>query len=500
MKGQRKNFIYSFILFSLMSFSQKREIKKIDSLLELSEKYAWTDRMEALKFAKKANVIAERIHNSEKKAYTYLYIGKALSFLGLTSQSFYYIEKASRENFTSGDIILQALIKQENSANFGKIGLDSQVLKENLSIIKLLKSIESPMAARIRLRAYGNISAYYMNTGDFKTALKFMKIAEYYSKDILLANTEHIKGAISNLETNKGYIYLHLFKNRDSALFYFKKSLSTVISDSSESKSTPYRALSEFYEQQKEYDQALKYSLLSAEDLESRKLDITDYKTSLYFKIAELYKRLGQTDKQKEYLDKYNKENEKTVLRNPASLRKAVEVILNTEKTIKEDEYQKLTIISGFIIMIVILISILIYRIKSGQTQHIINEKDQRLREKRDIISNKEQEARSLSDKLNGAAKELIDLAKSNNPIFYKRFIEIYPDFQSRILAANSNMSNSEFILLAYIFLNIDTKDIADMSYKSVRTVQNRKYRLRKKLGLSTHQDFYVWIKEFLKY
>ena len=90
-------------------------------------------------------------------------------------------------------------------------------------------------------------------------------------------------------------------------------------------------------------------------------------------------------------------------------------------------------------------------------------------------------------------------LAKKNDPNFYTRFSEVYPYFQDKLLSINLNLQTSELILLAYIYLNFETKEIADYIFKSSKTIQNRKHLLRKKLNIPTHQDFHIWLKSNFK-
>ena len=118
-----------------------------------------------------------------------------------------------------------------------------------------------------------------------------------------------------------------------------------------------------------------------------------------------------------------------------------------------------------------------------------------RISKKRNLLSKKEEETQELKQKLNYSFEEIIKLAKENHPNFYTRFQEVYPDFQRKILAINPSLQNSELVLLAYIYLNFETKEIADYTYKSPKTIQNRKHLLRKKLNISSSEDFYVWLK-----
>ena len=58
--------------------------------------------------------------------------------------------------------------------------------------------------------------------------------------------------------------------------------------------------------------------------------------------------------------------------------------------------------------------------------------------------------------------------------IFFKRLKEKYPD-----------LSPNDLKMCAYIKMNIPTKEITTLTNISLRGVEIRRYRLRKKLGLS---------------
>ncbi|MCC3217846.1 LuxR C-terminal-related transcriptional regulator, partial [Chryseobacterium sp. X308] len=96
------------------------------------------------------------------------------------------------------------------------------------------------------------------------------------------------------------------------------------------------------------------------------------------------------------------------------------------------------------------------------------------------------------------AFKELIQLAKENNPEFLTRFNEYYPHFSEELLKV-SPLKISEIRFCAYIYLNFSTKEIAEYTFTSVRTVQTKKYNLRKKLNIPGDMDIYVWFSKLLK-
>ncbi|MEJ5103149.1 helix-turn-helix transcriptional regulator [Chryseobacterium sp. MYb328] len=81
---------------------------------------------------------------------------------------------------------------------------------------------------------------------------------------------------------------------------------------------------------------------------------------------------------------------------------------------------------------------------------------------------------------------EIIELAENDSPVFFEKFQLYFPDFIPNILNINSNLIYSELYICALMRLNFDTKKIASCINCSVRAVESRKYRIRKKLGISS--------------
>jgi DNA-binding CsgD family transcriptional regulator len=69
----------------------------------------------------------------------------------------------------------------------------------------------------------------------------------------------------------------------------------------------------------------------------------------------------------------------------------------------------------------------------------------------------------------------------------------LYPDFENKLLDINPKLTNSELEFCAFLRLNFSSKEIANYTFISVRTVQNKKYRLRNKLKIPNETDTYVF-------
>ncbi|WP_053003825.1 helix-turn-helix transcriptional regulator [Sphingobacterium sp. Ag1] len=94
----------------------------------------------------------------------------------------------------------------------------------------------------------------------------------------------------------------------------------------------------------------------------------------------------------------------------------------------------------------------------------------------------------------------LIAIAKSNNPAFLLLFSDLYPDFIEALKALAPNIRSSELEFCAMAFLNFSTKNIAEYTYVTIRAVQIRKNRLRKKFDIPSDADFNNWMRERSKY
>lgn len=88
----------------------------------------------------------------------------------------------------------------------------------------------------------------------------------------------------------------------------------------------------------------------------------------------------------------------------------------------------------------------------------------------------------------------LIELIKKNDPGFMYVFEQAYPDFSTRLLEINPQLSKSEIEFCALLKLNLSTKEVAQYKFLEPRTVQNKKHRIRKRLKINSTTDIYNWI------
>ena len=78
--------------------------------------------------------------------------------------------------------------------------------------------------------------------------------------------------------------------------------------------------------------------------------------------------------------------------------------------------------------------------------------------------------------------------------MFQKNFANIYPNFISYLSNYNSELSTNDIKVCCYLKMNQTTKDIAQLTGLSVRAIENRRYRLRKKLNLDKKTNLVTFL------
>ncbi|MEJ5105654.1 helix-turn-helix transcriptional regulator [Chryseobacterium sp. MYb328] len=92
------------------------------------------------------------------------------------------------------------------------------------------------------------------------------------------------------------------------------------------------------------------------------------------------------------------------------------------------------------------------------------------------------------------SSNELYELAMSKNSLFITYFKSEFPDFFEKILYTCPSLISSELEICALLKLNLSTKEIAIATNATIRAVENKKYRIRKKFNLTSETDLNLHI------
>jgi DNA-binding CsgD family transcriptional regulator len=74
---------------------------------------------------------------------------------------------------------------------------------------------------------------------------------------------------------------------------------------------------------------------------------------------------------------------------------------------------------------------------------------------------------------------------------FEKYFIEVHPRFYNSLKQKYPDLSQNELKVCALIRLNLNNKQIAEITGKSSRSVENTRYFIRKKMDLSLEDNLF---------
>ncbi|AZA53464.1 helix-turn-helix transcriptional regulator [Chryseobacterium sp. G0201] len=481
-------------------FCQIDNFKEIDELLKKADtsnkKY---EDLKELEYAKKANTLAKRTKDSERMAKSYFFMARSLLNLELQKESLTYIQKASAEKYTKKDVILQAMLAELKGSNYQFLNLASQYAQEEQKAINLLKNNNDYTSLEIKSRAYANLALYnlsYKKNRDLDSTFIYFKLQE---KQLRQLPEEKYFSAICEHYSFVGNAFL-ASKKSDSALYYLQKSYQLKQKYKDPVLYIEYAYFGNYFYYQKQYLKALDFYLKAAQNIKkysARK----SYLTECYMQISDIYGILGQKDKQENYKSLNLKIQNEILAKQNSNVNYAINIILKD----KADEYDKVQqknyVYIAILVILLFIFFFFLYKFLNKDIklkENIISEVTNTLQNKEDIITQKKNETKQLQQKVNDSYQEIIELAKNNDPAFYLRFQEVYPEFQKKLLEISPGLRTTELILCAYTFLGFTIKDVADYTFKSVNTVRNRKQNLRKKFNLQTEEDMGIWLRNLI--
>jgi DNA-binding CsgD family transcriptional regulator len=482
-------FVFGFL------YSQRIELKRVDGLLEKSKETLYTNTIQSLTYAKDAAMIAENEKNSLKMAESYLNIARCTSILMDYKDSFLYIEKGLNESQTKNYTILECQFREIEAINYNKLKFDGSELEEYQRIIKLLSGKNDIESKKIISRVNARIASYYLNKHESLYSEKFINNAISIYHEIAKNQDDNFSDNL-NLYTIKGYICLSNLKY-DSAYYYFNKSYAHL--NKINRKYIQFISLGDYYFELKNHIKAVDFYYKSLQELEQNRIKDLEYSTSVNKKMSMSYGFLNDKAKEKIYLEKYYIESDELAGSKVTNLQSGVNMV-EKEYQNRSEKFRKLNwIIFLSAIMPFMFLNILIgyqYLKLKRKKKAVISEKDLLIQEKDHLEEEKNMYYVKLQQKLDVTLEEVIYEAKKNTTSFFEKFQAFYPEFSPRLLEYDPSFNLGELTLLAYVYLNFSSKEIAEYTFRSYRTIQTRKYTLRKKLGLEKGEDLYVWLKK----
>ncbi len=343
------------------------------------------------------------------------------------------IENADKRHKRLGDIYNALALFSGNSK---AIGLFKKSYSEYIKVRRPVKSI-------------GELQQVEDNLADAFLKIKQLDSAEFYlNKAIPLAAEEKDTMTMAFIYTNFGELYFTRNQYAIAERYYKKGIVMTQKFNDARLLKDIYLPLSKVCAALNEKEEALKYLELNAKLVDSlNNIEKSSIKTPL------------------NYIVQY-KENQLAAIRN-----KYLHIILQI----------------CFILIVVACASIYLYnrfRKKLKLTTEKINE----------LVANINLNEDKRSPAKIEELKIVVQLAVNNAPAFITKFNQYDTEFSKKLLKLAPGLVLSEIEFCALLRLNFETKEIARYSRISVRAVEGKKYRIRKKLGVPSDQDINVWM------
>lgn len=462
-------FVLLFTLLSCSKDSYSRYEKEFDTpLLRQNEQLRLSGDYNSL-----VELNKEYYAKAEKMSYEE---GKALCFLNLANVN------RTLENYKRAEFFFSKAyqILQHSSSNVHKAKYWNDYSNLQLELKRLDKSFEYNSMAINYIKDVPEspfrddvLFKIYYKRGDYLSQKKkYTDALNYFHKAGKLDHT-------GRAECSIGDLYLYGFKNLDSAHAYLFK----IADECNRQNRTDGVALNantvlgEYYIMTKQYDKAEKSLQKALEINQKTKYIFAQYTKYIYTDFKSLYERMGDKEKALVYLQAYTNETSKSNEALLAAINDDMEGFIS-ETEIDAQRHKNN-------VLVIIIISIFVFSVLGIYAWKIIGQLRSGKKELR-------YEAEELEIQMQDTnLEEVIELARKNDPSFLDVFKEVYPGFIEKVLAVNPDIENSDLVFCAMLKLHLTSKEIASYTFVQPRSIQQKKYRLRKKLNIPTEIDIY---------
>ncbi|MGF1554750.1 tetratricopeptide repeat protein [Paucihalobacter sp.] len=366
-----------------------------------------------------------------------------------------------------------------------------------------------------------NMAINLKNQKQYEEAKSLLRVVEPYYKE------QNYNNDLAGIYDNLGWVYAAQ-DSLDLAEYYYNKSLDLSQQYGETSLiGLNLRHLGELYNKKGEHMKALKYmedAIQIADETGTRKKKIGDL-----LEISKAYAGLGRYKKAYEYHTEYHKLHDEILGKEKIERMNELEIQYQTEKKEKEliiktneiklleERKQKAESEKLFLLISLIGATALAIAIVYGLRQKMKRNKVEREKLDKDLEF-KEKELTTHALHLAHKNEVLLDLKAqlkelkldSKNARQYQKIInninldinndstweqfrsyfeDVHKDFNSKVMRAYPDLSNNDLRLMSLLKMNLSSKEIANILNISIEGVKKARYRLRKKLNLSTEES-----------
>lgn len=489
--------LFLFIFCSILTFAQDGNFKnrEVDELIGRTDQLQIEGKSEeVLASSKKIINLSEKLNYEKGLSYGYYYLGTYFYDNAKFKESIGYAKKAQQyDDYLKQDKTQSSKISSLLGGNYLLLELYSLSSKNYQKTLAILQSKpkKSPIDSLTESAAYSNLSYIYENINRLDSMYYYLNRENRILKKVKFKDA-YVQNGCSCL----GFGNYHLKRNEiDSANYYYEKSLTFFKDKKHPCKIESLMGMGNLNTKEKDYDKALGFYNKALDSFEEN--NFPDILSELYKKISELYISQGNAEKGKHFQDLYLKTHAELDARKKQERDFVLNEVMKEEKRQHEIEVrdsQKFTLLIAS--LLILITAFIIYLLKKSKHKNLkALEVTEQLRSEKAV---QEKEKDILKLQVNEAFDDVRKLAKENSPEFFTRFQEVYPHFTSKMLEINPKFKVSELTFAAYIYLGFNTKKIADYTFKAVKTIENNRYNLRKKLEISSEKDLQIWLRNYI--
>ncbi len=209
----------------------------------------------------------------------------------------------------------------------------------------------------------------------------------------------------------------------------------------------------------------------------------------IYFLLSETYGEMGNHKKANEILNLKTALAEKLIPIQAKSREETIKLVAKQKEDDQANDFGEIRMMVYVIFVATVLLVIVILMLLKRYNQTADVTEQQSL-----VLSDQKQQLDNLIKVKEKDLKKLHSLAKKDSPLFLGRGKELYPEFFVMLNQVQPNLTLTEQKFSFYLKLGFTTQQIAEFNQVSVKAIQSRKSRLRKRLSLNASEDLYLYM------
>ena len=440
-----------------------------------------------LEIAIKALNLAHATGNDEGQAKSGSYVAEGLVTAGLFKEGLKQLDRIETTNYYKNEIFMQSEVHRMRGRAYGGLKLYQQAIRE----FRLQQGLIKKLTGERRIKAlqfnYENLSVVFEYLDQVDSVQKYV---ELQLDNLKVFEEKDASMRYQIVYENLGKLYVEK-GDLVKAQQYIDKSLALVSKYKIPVVYNLYTSIAILEKKKGNLKKAAEFYEKSLEN--KRKVGNREGIRISYRTLADFYREnnLGKA-KADQYEMAFSRLNDSLENENRAVIDQVLNQILKLKEDESDTKVSKLVTISAIAVTLLVA-AILFFIWRFRHNRRVLDEKDEALQETETI--NRDLTEQIGENKFNS----LIELAKSNNPEFLILFTELYPQFVQALKTIEPNLRSTELEFCAMAFLNFSTKNIAEYTFVTIRAVQIRKNRLRKKLKIPSDVDFNNWMREWPK-